>query len=258
MREAFDLDSEPQKVRDRYGYPAQYTPRLRAGGDNPGWNQRLLLARRLVEAGVRLVTVDLRWWDTHDDNFWALKNGFLPPFDQSYSALIEDLDQRGLLDTTMVVAWGEHGRTPRVNATAGRDHWMSAFSAAIAGGGIRGGRVVGSTDSQAGDREGQPEVPAGRAGDGVPAPRRRSDGAVPRPCRAAAPGAALRQADRGVVLNEQRHRCQCAASTSHLTPCSKKSTHHVAFCLGRAKNRGSPQYRKTPAIDEIAGPLIGL
>jgi uncharacterized protein (DUF1501 family) len=159
VRQAFDIDSEPQALRDRYGYPAQYTPRLRAGGDNPGWNQRLLLARRLVEAGVRLVTVDLRWWDTHDDNFWALKNGFLPPFDQSYSALIEDLDQRGLLDTTMVVAWGEHGRTPRINGTAGRDHWMSAFSAAVAGGGIRGGRVVGSTDSHAAVARDNPKYP---------------------------------------------------------------------------------------------------
>jgi uncharacterized protein (DUF1501 family) len=159
VRQAFDLDSEPQAIRDRYGYPAQYTPRMRAGGDNPGWNQRLLLARRLVEAGVRLVTVDLRWWDTHDDNFWSLKNGFLPPFDQCYSALIEDLDQRGLLDTTLVVAWGEHGRTPRVNTTAGRDHWMSAFSAALAGGGIQGGRVVGATDSHAAVAKDNPKYP---------------------------------------------------------------------------------------------------
>jgi uncharacterized protein (DUF1501 family) len=108
-----------------------------------------LLARRLVEAGVRLVTVDVRWWDTHDDNFWSLRNGFLPPWDQCYSALIEDLDQRGLLETTLVVAWGEHGRTPRINGTAGRDHWMSAFSAALAGGGVRGGRAIGATDSRA-------------------------------------------------------------------------------------------------------------
>jgi len=149
VQKAFDLDSEPQAVRDRYGYPQQYTPRMRAGGDNPGWNQRLLLARRLVEAGVRLVTVDVRWWDTHDDNFWSLRNGFLPPWDQCYSAMIEDLDQRGLLETTLVVAWGEHGRTPRINGTAGRDHWMSAFSAALAGGGVRGGRAIGATDSRA-------------------------------------------------------------------------------------------------------------
>lgn len=159
VRKAFDLESEPQSVRDRYGYPPQYTPRMRAGGDNPGWNQRLLLARRLVEAGVRMVTVDLRWWDTHDDNFWSLKNGFLPPFDQCYSALIEDLDQRGLLATTMVVAWGEHGRTPRVNATAGRDHWMSAFSAAIAGGGVKGGRAIGATDGHAATVKENPKHP---------------------------------------------------------------------------------------------------
>lgn len=148
-RQAFDLDSEPKAVRERYGFPPQYRARMRAGGDNPGWNQRLLLARRLVEAGVRLVTVDVRWWDTHDDNFWSLKNGFLPAFDQCYSALLEDLDRRGLLETTLVVAWGEHGRTPRINKTAGRDHWMSAFCAAMAGGGIRGGRLVGATDARA-------------------------------------------------------------------------------------------------------------
>jgi hypothetical protein len=159
VRWAFDLESEPSSLRARYGFPPQYQARMRAGGDNPGWNQRLLLARRLVEAGVRLVTVDLRWWDTHDDNFWSLKNGFLPPFDQCYSALIEDLDQRGLLDTTLVVAWGEHGRTPRINATAGRDHWMSAFSAALAGGGVKGGRVVGATDSHAATVKENPKHP---------------------------------------------------------------------------------------------------
>ena len=149
---------------------------MRAGGDNPGWNQRLLLARRLVEAGVRVVTVDLRWWNTHDDNCWSLKNGFLPPFDQCYSALIDDLDvtghfktlsapgdnhdQRGLLETTLVVAWGEHGRTPRINKTAGRDHWMSAFSAAIAGGGVKGGRVVGGDRFPSGDGQREPQTPS--------------------------------------------------------------------------------------------------
>jgi hypothetical protein len=158
-RAAFDLDAEPLPVRERYGFPLAYQARMRAGGDRPAWCQRVLLARRLVEAGVRLVTVDLRWWDTHDDNFWSLKNGFLPPFDQAYSALIEDLHQRGLLETTLVVAWGEHGRTPRINGTAGRDHWMGAFSAAIAGGGVRGGRVVGETDSSAGGPKNNPKLP---------------------------------------------------------------------------------------------------
>jgi uncharacterized protein (DUF1501 family) len=119
----------------------------------------VLLARRLVEAGVRLVTVDLRWWDTHDDNFWALKNGFCPAFDQAYSALIEDLDVRGLLASTMVIAWGEFGRTPRVNGTAGRDHYPQCFSGALAGGPIQGGRVVGESDAKGAFPKANPKNP---------------------------------------------------------------------------------------------------
>ena len=149
VRNAFDLDAEPASLRERYGFPPKYVPRSIGAGNNPGWNQRLLLARRLVEAGVRIVTLEIGWWDTHEDNFFALKNCFLPMWDQCYSALIEDLDQRGLLETTLVLAYGEHGRTPRINRLAGRDHWMSAFSAALAGGGVQGGRVVGSTDTKA-------------------------------------------------------------------------------------------------------------
>ncbi|MEY4201105.1 MAG: hypothetical protein RLZZ265_2845 [Verrucomicrobiota bacterium] len=147
-RKAFDLDAEPAALRNRYGFTTQFRSRVRAGGDAPGWTQRVLLARRLVEAGVRLVTVDLRWWDTHEDNFWSMKECFLPRFDQCYSALIEDLHQRGMLDTTMVLAWGEHGRTPRINAAAGRDHWGNLMSIAMAGGGIKGGRVVGASDAK--------------------------------------------------------------------------------------------------------------
>ena len=112
----------------------------------PAWSQRVLLARRLVEAGVRLVTVDVRWWDTHVKGYETMRDGFLPRWDRAYTALIEDLDQRGMLDSTMVIAWGEFGRTPRVNATGGRDHYPGVFSAALAGGGIRGGRVVGQSD----------------------------------------------------------------------------------------------------------------
>ena len=108
----------------------------------------MLLARRLVEAGVRLVTVDLRWWDTHVKGFESLRLGFLPRWDQAYTALIEDLDERGLLDNTLVVAWGEFGRTPRVNNDAGRDHYPNVFSAALAGGPVRGGRVVGASDAK--------------------------------------------------------------------------------------------------------------
>jgi len=149
-RKAFDLDAEPQSVRERYGFMKEFRSRTATGGGAPAWSQRVLLARRLVEAGVRLVTVDLRWWDTHSDNFYSLKEGFLPRFDQAYSALIEDLDQRGLLDTTMVLAWGEFGRSPRISNDGGRDHWPGVFSAAVAGGGIQGGRAIGESDDKGG------------------------------------------------------------------------------------------------------------
>jgi hypothetical protein len=153
-QQAFDLDAEPQALRERYGIWDAYKARDPQGGGAPNWPQRILLARRLVEAGVRLVTVDCRWWDTHQDNFWSLKTGFLPRWDRAYSALIEDLDQRGLLETTMVIAWGEMGRSPLINTRSGtgrggRDHWGPAMAAAVAGGGIKGGRVIGSTDAKA-------------------------------------------------------------------------------------------------------------
>ena len=157
-RKAFDLDEEPRSLRERYGFYQPYRSRVRAGGDAPNWPQRMILARRLVEAGVRLVTVDLRWWDTHEDNFWALETGFAPRFDQAYSALIEDLEQRGLLEKTMVIAWGEMGRTPRINSAAGRDHWPQVFSMAIAGGGVQGGRVIGSSDQHAAVPKDNPKI----------------------------------------------------------------------------------------------------
>lgn len=158
-RAAFDLDAEPQKLRERYGLmPAFKAPTPDRCGV-PAWSQRLLLARRLIEAGVRLVTVDVRWWDTHVEGFDTMKNGFLPRWDQAYSALIEDLHERGLIDTTMVVAWGEFGRTPKVNDKRGRDHWPNVFSAAVAGGGIRGGRVVGSSDAYGGEPDDNPKTP---------------------------------------------------------------------------------------------------
>jgi uncharacterized protein (DUF1501 family) len=147
-RDAFDIDSEPNRIRERYGFMPRFDPGAANRCGAPAWSQRILLARRLVEAGVRLVTVDLRWWDTHVLGFDSLRRGFLPRFDQAYSALIEDLEQRGLLESTMVIAWGEFGRTPRVNADAGRDHYPNVFSAALAGGPVRGGRVVGSSDSR--------------------------------------------------------------------------------------------------------------
>ncbi len=147
-RDAFNLDAEPQELRERYGFMPTFDPGASDRCGAPNWAQRMILARRLVEAGVRLVTVDLRWWDTHVLGFDSLRRGFLPRFDQAYSALIEDLDNRGLLESTLVLAWGEFGRTPRVNAQAGRDHYPNVFSAALAGGPVQGGRVVGSSDSK--------------------------------------------------------------------------------------------------------------
>jgi hypothetical protein len=137
-REAFDLDKEPEKVRSAYGL----TP----------FAQNCLLARRLVEAGVPLVTVNSfgnRDWDTHSDNFKNLKNLLLPTTDHGVSALLNDLDNRGLLDQTLVVWMGDMGRTPRINKSAGRDHWSFCYSILMAGGGIRGGQVYGSSDRTA-------------------------------------------------------------------------------------------------------------
>lgn len=143
VSEAFDLDLEPPESRDRYG-------------DHIG-GQSMLLSRRLVEAGVPIVTVicaagDLNGakgdhWDTHSDNFNRLKNTMLPIFDRAASALIDDLHQRGRLEETLVVIMGDFGRTPKINGNSGRDHYPYAFSVALAGGGIQGGQVYGSSDA---------------------------------------------------------------------------------------------------------------
>jgi uncharacterized protein (DUF1501 family) len=134
-KRAFDLRAEPESVRDAYGRTS------------PG--QSCLMARRLVEAGVRCVTVDHSNWDTHSDNFNTLKRSLLPALDAALATLLHDLAERGLLERTLVLVTGEFGRTPRINNNAGRDHWGPAFTVALAGGGIRGGRVVGSSDARA-------------------------------------------------------------------------------------------------------------
>jgi hypothetical protein len=148
-RDAFNLAKEPHKVRDFYG-PTPFA-------------QNCLLARRLVEAGVPLVTVysvGNRDWDTHSDNFRSLKNTLLPVMDRGVSALLEDLDRRGLLDETLVVWMGDMGRTPHINKGAGRDHWSFCYSIVMAGGGVRGGRVYGSSDRAAAYPSTNPVSPA--------------------------------------------------------------------------------------------------
>jgi uncharacterized protein (DUF1501 family) len=142
VRQAFDLGREPEPLRQRYGKNTL--------------GQSCLLARRLVEAGVKLVTVCSGFngktpqdaWDTHTDNFRKLKDQLLPPLDQGLSALLDDLGQRGLARRTLLVVMGEFGRTPKINKAAGRDHWQHCYSVLLAGGGVRPGIVEGQSDRQ--------------------------------------------------------------------------------------------------------------
>lgn len=151
LRRGFDISREDPRTRDRYG-------RNKHG-------QSVLLARRLVESGVRFVNVNNRElngsrnWDTHFKNFGPLKDSLLPPADQAFSALIEDLETRGLLDSTLVIAMGEFGRTPQINKHGARDHWPYCYSAVLAGGGITGGAVHGSSDKWAAHPVSDPVTP---------------------------------------------------------------------------------------------------
>ena len=142
--DALDVEKEDPAIRERYGKGSS----KHQGDGAPLWNDQLLMARRLVEAGVRCVTVAYGFWDTHGNNFSHLR-GNLPVFDQGISALIEDLHQRGLDRDVTVAVWGEFGRTPKINKDAGRDHWARVNSALLAGGGFRTGQFIGTTDSLA-------------------------------------------------------------------------------------------------------------
>jgi Protein of unknown function (DUF1501) len=134
-QDAFDIHKEDPRLRDRYGRHA--------------WGQSALLARRLVEAGVTYVTVNMGGWDTHKNNFSELKTRLLPVYDRAISALVEDLADRGLNKRVLVMSYGEFGRTPRINKDAGRDHWPNAMSVVFAGGGMKMGQVIGSSDARA-------------------------------------------------------------------------------------------------------------
>lgn len=131
-KQAYDLGLESTKTRERYGMTQ--------------FGQSCLLARRLVESGVQFVTVTDGGWDTHQNNFRSLKERKLPVLDRGYSALLEDLHTRGMLDNTLVVWFGDFGRTPKINPSAGRDHWASAGVACLGGGGVKTGEVVGATN----------------------------------------------------------------------------------------------------------------
>lgn len=148
---ALDVEDEEPAVRERYG---RGSPK-HLGDGAPLWNDQLLMARRLVEAGVRCVTVAFGFWDTHGNNFKTLRKQ-LPTFDQGISALVQDIYQRGLDKDVTVVVWGEFGRTPKINKQAGRDHWARVNGALLAGGGMRVGQVIGSTDKLADSAQDRP------------------------------------------------------------------------------------------------------
>ena len=142
-RDAFDLSNESQQTRDRYG----------------DYSRSLLMARRLVEAGVSVVTVKIGDWDTHEHNFRDMRDQ-LPKLDQGFHALISDLYDRGLEKDVAVVMWGEFGRAPRITRIAGRDHWPEAGAAVLAGGGFKVGQVIGETDAQAARSKNKPYTPS--------------------------------------------------------------------------------------------------
>ncbi|MGV3720715.1 MAG: DUF1501 domain-containing protein [Actinomycetota bacterium] len=128
--DALDIGKETEETRKRYGM------------------EHFLRARRLVERGVQCVAIEVGGWDTHSDNFKQLRS-IMPPLDQAFTELVKDLKDRGLYDETLIVMWGEFGRTPKVNGTAGRDHWPHVMSVAFAGGGLKMGQAIGTTDQQA-------------------------------------------------------------------------------------------------------------
>jgi hypothetical protein len=134
-KKAFDIGAEPAAMREKYGYNQL--------------GQCALLGRRLVESGCRFIGIDSPGWDVHFNCFPSLKDDLIPPADRAFAALVNDLEERGMLDSTLVVMMGEMGRTPRVNAQAGRDHWSMAQSILFAGGGTRPGKIIGGTDKQA-------------------------------------------------------------------------------------------------------------
>jgi len=142
--EAFRVDREPAAVRERYG--------------NNGFGRGCLMARRLVEAGVPFIEVDNGGWDNHSDIFSTLEDRKLPELDRAMSALVEDLEQRGMLEDTAIIWMGEFGRTPRINANAGRDHWARAWSVVVGGAGMRGGIAVGKTNEDGTLVESEPYV----------------------------------------------------------------------------------------------------
>ena len=172
VRDAFDLSKESEKMKERYGKDAV--------------GQSALLARRLVEAGSRFVTAagyHGNSWDTHSDNDKGHRDRLAPTLDRTLTALVEDLDERGLLSTTLVVAMGEFGRTPMINPNLGRDHWPNCWSMALAGAGIKTGQVVGASDERGAQRHRTGCIDGGPVCDDLQDARHRLDQRVHEPDR---------------------------------------------------------------------------
>jgi uncharacterized protein (DUF1501 family) len=142
---AFKIDSEPAEVKERYGAVASAGAGAMARAS--GFGRGLLMARRLVEAGVSFVEVDLGGWDNHANIFTTLKDQKLPELDRAMSALVEDLAQREMLQDTAIIWMGEFSRTPRINGNTGRDHWARSWSVVVGGAGMKGGQAVGATNA---------------------------------------------------------------------------------------------------------------
>ena len=242
-RGAFQIEREDPKIRDRYGRHIH--------------GQCLLLARRLVEAGVGLVTVNWHddgrnFWDTHGDNFNRLKNDLMPPADRGFAALLDDLDARGLLDETLVVWAGEFGRAPRITAAnAGREHWPRCYSVALAGGGdprrpgLRGQRPLGRLPRP---RPGRPRRP--RRHD-PPRPRDRPRRRGPRP-RRPAPADQQRHPDPGIVRLIRRRRRPGIIPF----PSGRSGASHPGSGAGpraRRTTRGAVQRRVTASVGQPLG-----
>ena len=196
---AFDLNREPLRQRERYG--------------NHLWGQQTILARRLAEAGVPFTLVNYTLnqehgqdWDTHVDNFNQLKNKLLPPMDLAVSTLLDDLEERGLLESTIVAMYGEFGRTPRINPAAGRDHWEKVFSVMIAGGGLKSGVVVGAEHARRRHPPRSPRSFQRRPGHYLPPTRRPDRRRISRQFRPAKSYSGQGHADSGIAVTPPMRR----------------------------------------------------
>tara|TARA_Y100001934_G_scaffold283653_1_gene405256 strand:- start:8907 stop:10130 length:1224 start_codon:yes stop_codon:yes gene_type:complete len=155
VAKALDLDSEDPKVVDKFSPRLKPVDAAHYTTEGPNAARKFLLARRMIEAGARVVSISLSDFDTHGKNFHRMRL-LGPLLDHALDALVSDLEERGMLDDVMIIAWGEFGRTPKINAKAGRDHWPRVAMGIMAGGGINGGQVIGSTDKYAAEATSEP------------------------------------------------------------------------------------------------------